>query len=575
MRATRILLAALLVLGVGCALIFGLGKGRPEESGQESEAGSRAESAGNESGAESGGESAVESADESDEESYPFYHSDDETYGIDTAYATLRYPTRWQELTVTRSEGEGLSFYARTGQGEVRLFTLHFEDAPGFLLGYLSADGRELPVMIESFSVDAEALSEEDYFNCCAMSEDINVIISHLIDEYGLHSKKQESQPEESAPDESRSESGEESVPFYHSEGEMFEIDTPFATLKYPLQWQDRLSLSREEGSPYRVHFNAKTAAGTVPLFTLNFGGGDGYQLGVLSDGTKLFIESCAIDSAALSPEDYEACCAMCEAVNDTLSFLIEECGLRLGEGGDPAEESLMTLTTPYAELRYPAKWKEYLLTVLNTDQRCKLSFLGRSAAGDQQLFDLFFGAGDGYLLGYISCGGERVPLYVESYGFEREGLSDDEFDRLCAMQEDVNVILEYLTKEYGLSDEAGAQDDGRTFTVNTKYAALEYPLRWQDRTVVKISQSGVYTVSFSVRTAAGTLPLFDLQFEGGDGYLLGLLPYRGEEIELRIVSYNIDRSALSAEEFETFCAMQEDVNVIISGLAEKSGLEF
>lgn len=571
------LLVAALVLSVACSG-RSCRRPRPEESSQESAAESEAESR-EESNEESEAESSV-----------PFYHSDDETYGIDTPYGELRFPVKWEDLATVRTEGDSVTFFGQTEAGQQKLFTLHFGEAEGFLLGYLTVDGSEVPLYIESFSFDRDSMSEEEYFNCCAMSEDINVIISHLYEERGLHNEKkqesvpQESRQEDSKPAESRveessMESGSESVPFYHSEGDMFVIDTPFAELKYPLEWEERLVLSREEGTPYKLHFAAKTASGNIPLFALNFGAGEGYLLGSLPQDAgriPLYIDSYDIDQSRLSARDYEDCCAMFEAVNDTIFFLIEDCGLVLGDNGSTQDEEVLTaIETALAVLRFPAKWDGKYTVIKTEGSRYQVSFSANTTAGKRQLFDLFFGAGDGYLLGYIDALDTRVPVYIQSYGFPQDAFAKEEFDMLCAMQEDVNVIIENLTKEYNLSDvPAPDTDDDATFTIDTKYAKLEYPQKWENRVDINVTDSGT-KVSFAMRSSAGKLPLFDLVFGSGDGFLLGLLPDGNAKVELWIVSYDVDRSKLSLSEFEEFCAMQEDVNVIISKLVDNYGLEF
>ena len=109
---------------------------------------------------------------------------------------------------------------------------------------------------------------------------------------------------------------------------------------------------------------------------------------------------------------------------------------------------------------------------------------------------------------------------------------------------------------------------DEETFSIETRYCVLSYPTKWKDATTVDITDTSVYTVSFS----AGAVKLFDLMFGGTEGYKLGTLPYNGEVLTISLISYDIDCNSMSEEQFFSYCAMQEDVNVIVSRLIENYG---
>ena len=106
---------------------------------------------------------------------------------------------------------------------------------------------------------------------------------------------------------------------------------------------------------------------------------------------------------------------------------------------------------------------------------------------------------------------------------------------------------------------------DEETFDIETKYCKLSYPTKWKEAVSVDISETGVYTVSFS----AGETKLFDLMFGGSEGYLLGTLTQDGNAVEIFLNSYDIEKDRLSEDEYLNRLAMSEDVNVIISRLIE------
>lgn len=87
----------------------------------------------------------------------------------------------------------------------------------------------------------------------------------------------------------------------------------------------------------------------------------------------------------------------------------------------------------------------------------------------------------------------------------------------------------------------------------------LYYPQKWQDAVTVEVTDS---KVAFS--TADG-IQLFDLEFGQSEGDLLGTYG----ETEVHIVSYDIEQGYRSEEDYNKFCAMLEDVNVILQHLME------
>lgn len=101
-------------------------------------------------------------------------------------------------------------------------------------------------------------------------------------------------------------------------------------------------------------------------------------------------------------------------------------------------------------------------------------------------------------------------------------------------------------------------------FTIETEYADLSYPEKWQKKVSVEVSKD---KVSFS--TADKKVKLFDLCFGGKDGYVIGDLNDK-KTAELRAVSYNIDSKV---NNFDECCAMQEDMNVIIQKLINEGKL--
>lgn len=249
-----------------------------------------------------------------------FYTTDEDCYSIETKYGKLEYPEKWKNITKTEiveEEPYTVQFFCVTSAGDVPLFDLHFGGGEGFLLGTLPQDGKNIPMYLESFDIDQSAMSEEEYFNCCAMSEDVNVIISRLIEKNGLVLSDNEQVPE---------------LP--EDNGEVFAIETKYGTLSYPEKWKELSKIEIVESPIYTVKFSGKTASGDIPLFDLNFDGGDGYRLGSMKvDGqdVTIYLDDYSFDQGTLSDEDYFNCCAMQEDVNVILEHLAQDYSFTFG----------------------------------------------------------------------------------------------------------------------------------------------------------------------------------------------------------------------------------------------------
>lgn len=118
-----------------------------------------------------------------------------------------------------------------------------------------------------------------------------------------------------------------------------------------------------------------------------------------------------------------------------------------------------------------------------------------------------------------------------------------------------------------------GAPDDSReAIEIVTKYGTLLYPLEWESNLRTEIVDKEEYKVEF-YGTVEGKKEqhLFDLSFNGTEGYNLGTLKTEGgEDVAINIVSYDfeLDDTWTEDEQFVLY-SMQEDINYIIGMLAE------
>lgn len=118
-----------------------------------------------------------------------------------------------------------------------------------------------------------------------------------------------------------------EEVPFYSTDETVYEIDTKYCELYYPVKWEDQINVSVDEEDPYTVEFTAVMDEKEVPLFDLLFGGNQGYKLGTLASDNQeidIFIINHDFNQDDFDEEEYLALCGMCDDVNVIISKLIE-----------------------------------------------------------------------------------------------------------------------------------------------------------------------------------------------------------------------------------------------------------
>ena len=100
--------------------------------------------------------------------------------------------------------------------------------------------------------------------------------------------------------------------------------------------------------------------------------------------------------------------------------------------------ENMMNIETSIGVLKYPEKWKGKVSFDAENDKvNCH--------CGDVALFTLYFGGEKGDTFGTLSLDGETKPLRYEMNTIDPKSKN---FNELCAMQEDMNVIFQYLISE-------------------------------------------------------------------------------------------------------------------------------
>lgn len=128
-----------------------------------------------------------------------------------------------------------------------------------------------------------------------------------------------------------------ETYPFYRSDVECFEIETPYGVLLYPKKWQESCSVELSEGNPYVASFNAVLNGDRVKLFDFCFGDvpENGTPLGKMPyNGSELTVSLVDYGETILEkyPEtDYPDLYMMSEDMNEVISGLVYNNGLQIG----------------------------------------------------------------------------------------------------------------------------------------------------------------------------------------------------------------------------------------------------
>ena len=204
-------------------------------------------------------------------------------------------------------------------------------------------------------------------------------------------------------------------------------ISTPFAELTLSGKIDENVDHSVTCEEPYTLTFSAKKDQ--TELFSIVFNGTGEILMGTIVGDDASTVVYMNVPELDRNSENYDEYCAYQEGVNDILNGLMRDYVFQLNEIAVPEDNSTFDITTDFAIMKYPAKWRDRVKVEVSAT-RVKFS------DGDTPLFDLVFEDCNGYLLG--TCDG--TPIYIIDYPVET--------NEQAAMQEDVNVILQHLMED-------------------------------------------------------------------------------------------------------------------------------
>ena len=131
---------------------------------------------------------------------------------------------------------------------------------------------------------------------------------------------------------------------------------------------------------------------------------------------------------------------------------LLAGCGKKQGASADETKtensQAYITVETEYGNLYYQEQWAEFMKTETKMeDDILKVDFKAEVEGETYDLFQLSIGIQEEDAPGKIkdSEGNER-KVGVVLYELEQKSeLTDDEMNRLYAMQEDINYVMDHL----------------------------------------------------------------------------------------------------------------------------------
>ena len=245
-------------------------------------------------------------------------------------------------------------------------------------------------------------------------------------------------------------------------------------------------------------------------------------------------------------------------------AFSLAACSNSSNESATSASSSSMGLTvndaaftieTPYCNLLVPQAFMDNVEWEVESTNPYTLSFKTKDG---KDIFTLYFGKETSNIVGTLRLSDKNVPIYVEFASLDQNA---DDYNEMVKYQEGINDIIEGLTSstDFVVNEavEYEEQVESGTFGIETNLVTLQYPAKWKNMVDIEV---GDKQVAFSYNDAS----IFTLYFEEvADGYLLGTY----KDTPIYVVTYEMDEDKIQVGNWQTFSAMQNDVNVIIQNL--------
>lgn len=235
------------------------------------------------------------------------------------------------------------------------------------------------------------------------------------------------------------------------------QIQTPHCTLSYPEELADHLLVLNTCEEPYTLEFYAvMEEKQELRLFDLSFSETSGNMGNIVTSNGEVFL-NITIYTLEMDETWSEGEITTAYAMQDVVNEIVEQLQPK-AENEQPGNPEIsqqpneggtmhnLEIETPHCTLYYPAQWAN-TVSIEHDDSQAgvyKVYIYSRMAGLENQLlFSIYFGGDEGDQLGAVmSSEGIPVPVYLLMNPLQLEGLSDQEVELLCTMQEAANELI-------------------------------------------------------------------------------------------------------------------------------------
>lgn len=269
---------------------------------------------------------------------------------------------------------------------------------------------------------------------------------------------------------------------------------------------------------------------------------------------------------------------ALLIAVLVGMQFLPDLTGERETEPTTQTEPPIqaMTVSTPFGDLLYPAKWEQQLRTeYIESDVGGVMIFCGKIGQKEAELFSIRFSSEPDVTEGVIGAlvyGGKPVLVSLQFYDPEAGDWKPEELETAAAMAEDCNYLLDQLANRSDFHRDYEALFAPADLQIETPFCTLAFPGKWTDRIWWEFTPSGdggllnVYGL-----VALDDVSLFTLCFgtETDGAFPVGSVKVGGGQVSVALLMAEPEDTADWAEaDWDEYSAMQESVNDLMASLS-------
>lgn len=215
-------------------------------------------------------------------------------------------------------------------------------------------------------------------------------------------------------------------------------IATPYTDIYVPAAFKDNVNNEVTSKDPYTLTF--KAAEDDTVIFSLIFNGDGkkGTLVGTLigeNENTVVYLDMPGIPA---DNPNYETYCGYQEDSTTLIAHLSDDHEFIKNEIIESENQETFDIKTDVVTLKYPKKWEDKI--AVETDEKSAVF-----SSSDTPLFAFYFNDEEsGYLLGRY----KDVPISFTSFDIDKEKFDETEYQELALMQDDANVMLDYLEED-------------------------------------------------------------------------------------------------------------------------------